>query len=61
MKTILNVDHCDISAAAEVAVNASKNFRKGIGPKQKVQFTIGKKRFEVHETAKGTIVVNYAN
>ena len=59
MKTILNVNHCDIAAAAQVAVSASQNYRDVIGPKQKLEFTIGKKRFVVHETAKGTIVVNY--
>ena len=55
-KFIFNVAPKDLPEAAIVAQSADKNYRPAIDPKRKV---ILDKRFLVHETATGTIVVNY--
>lgn len=57
MKAIFrNIKPCDFEKAANAAIAADKHYRQVIGPKEPM---ILGKIFFVHETATGTIVVNY--
>lgn len=55
-KYIIHVDVKDLADASLVAQSADLHYRPAIDEKRKV---ILSKRFEVHETRTGTIVVNY--
>lgn len=59
MKVILNVIPQDIPQAAQLAVDAIKNYLSAISPKDKVEFKKNGTSFFVHETKTGTVVVGY--
>lgn len=61
MKVILNVIPQDIPIAAQLAVDAIKNYLSAISPKDKVEFKKNGTSFFVHETKTGTVVVGYKN